>query len=251
MVRVAVAPIENETVGAAQPYDLVLGQNQAIPDLEERIMTLLPGESADAEVRYPDDHPDEARRGQTRKVRVTLHEVKRQELPVLDDAFAREIGEFDTLDALRGAVRQDLEREAVREADAQLRQNLITQIVEANRVPAPESLVHRLMHGYAEMYRVPADQLEHFEQQFHPIAETQVKRDLVLDAVIEANALRATEQELDARIAKMAEARNLPASQVYASLEKAKRLPEIERAITEEKVFDFLLSQSSVEEVKS
>ena len=251
MVRVAVAPIENETAGPSQPYDLVLGQNQAIPDLEERVMTLLPGESADAEVRFPADHPDESRRGQTRKVRVTLHEVKRQDLPLLDDAFAREVGEFETLDGLRTAVRQDLEREAQREADAQLRQSLIAQIVEANRVQAPESLVHRLMHGYAEMYRVPADQLEQFEQQFHPVAETQVKRDLVLDALIEANSLRATEQELDARIAKMAEARNVPASQLYASLEKAKRLSELERAITEEKVFDFLLPQSTVEEVKS
>jgi trigger factor len=251
MVRVAVAPIENETAGPSQPYDLVLGQNQAIPDLEERVMTLLPGESADAEVRFPADHPDESRRGQTRKVRVTLHEVKRQDLPLLDDAFAREVGEFETLDGLRTAVRQDLEREAQREADAQLRQSLIAQIVEANRVPAPESLVHRLMHGYAEMYRVPADQLEQFEQQFHPVAETQVKRDLVLDALIEANSLRASEQELDARIAKMAEARNVPASQLYASLEKAKRLSELERAITEEKVFDFLLPQSTVEEVKS
>ncbi len=251
MVRVAVAPIENETVGPAQPYDLVLGQNQAVPDLEERVMTLLPGETADAEVRFPADHPDESRRGQTRKVRVTLHEVKRQDLPVLDDAFAREVGEFETLDALRTAVRQDLEREAQRDADAQLRQSLIAQIVEANQVQAPESLIHRLMHGYAEMYRVPADQLEQFEQQFHPVAETQVKRDLVLDALVEAHALRATEQELDARIAKMAEARNVPASQLYASLEKAKRLPELERAITEEKVFDFLLPQSTVEEVKS
>jgi trigger factor len=251
MVRVAVAPIENGTVGSAQPYDLVLGQNQAVPDLEERIMTLLPGESADAEVRFPEDHPDESRRGQTRRVQVTLHEVKRQDLPTLDDAFAREVGEFDTLAALRAAVREDLEREAQRDADAQVRQSLIAQIVEANRVEAPGSLVHRLMHGYAEMYRVPADQLEKFEQQFHPIAETQVKRDLVLDALVETHTLRATEQELDARIGKMAEARNVPASQVYASLEKAKRLPEIERAITEEKVFDFLLPQSTVEEVKS
>jgi trigger factor len=251
MVRVAVAPIENETVGPAQPYDLVLGQNQAIPDLEERVMTLLPGESADAEVRFPADHPDESRRGQTRRVQVTLHEVKRQDLPVLDDAFAREVGEFETLDALRAGLRQDLERESQREADAQLRQSLIAQIVEANRVQAPESLVHRLMHGYAEMYRIPADQLEQFEQQFHPVAETQVKRDLVVDSLVETHALRATEQELDARIAKMAEARNVPASQLYASLEKAKRLPELERAITEEKVFDFLLPQSTVEEVKS
>jgi trigger factor len=251
MVRVAVAPIENENVGAAQPYDLILGQNQAIPDLEERIMSLLPGESADAEVRYPDDHPDESRRGQSRKVRVTLHEVKRQELPPLDDAFAREIGEFENLDALRSAVGKDLEHEAEREADAEVRQNLIAQIVDANRVPAPESLVHRLMHRYAELSGVPAEQMEQFEHRLHPVAEIQVKRDLVMDALIEAHALRATEQDLDARIAKMAEARNVPTGQLYASLEKAKRLPEIERAITEEKVFDFLLSQSTVEEVKS
>ncbi len=251
MVRVDVAPIENGTVGESQPYDLVLGQNQAIPDLEERIMTLLPGESADAEVKFPDDHPDESRRGQARRVRVTLHDVKRQELPVLDDAFAREVGDFDGLDALRAAVRHDLELEAVREADAQVRQALIQQIIEANNVPAPESLVHRLMHGYAEMYRIPPEQMEQFEQQFHPVAEGQVRRDLVLDAVVEANALRATESELDERIGKLAEARGVPASEMYGSLQKASRLPELERSITEEKVFAYLLQQSTVEEVVS
>ena len=251
MVRVEVAPIEDGSVGASQPYDLVLGQNQAIPDLEERVMTLLPGESADAEVKFPDDHPDESRRGQTRKVRVTLHDVKRQELPVLDDAFAREVGDFEGLDALRGAVRHDLEHEAVREADGQVRQALIAQIVEANNVPAPDSLVHRLLHGYAEMDRIPPEQMEQFEQQFHPIAETQVRRDLVLDAVVEANGLRASESELDERIGKLAEARGVPTSQLYASLQKANRLSELERSITEEKVFAFLLQQSTVEEAGS
>jgi trigger factor len=189
MVRVEVAPLDEAGAGAAQPYDLVLGQNQAIPDLEERIMTLLPGDQADAEVKFPEDHPDESRRGQSRRVRVTLHDVKRQDLPPLDDAFAREVGDFENLDALRAAVRQDLEREATREADAQVRQALVQQVVEANNVQAPESLVHRLMHTYAEMYRVPQEQLEQFEQQFHQVAEAQVRRDLVLDAVVEANAL--------------------------------------------------------------
>ena len=251
MVRVEVAPIENGTPGAAQPYDLVLGQNQAIPDLEERIMTLQPGESAETEVRFPDDHPDESRRGQSRQVRVTLHEVKRQELPALDDAFAREVGDFESLDALRAAIRQDLERDAGREADGQVRQALLAQIVEANRIEAPESMVHRLMHGYAEMYRIPADQLPQFEQQFHTIAEAQVQRDLVLDAVTEAQDLRATEAELDERIARMAEARGVPAGELYGQLQKANRLGELERAITEEKVFAWLLSQSTVDEVTS
>jgi trigger factor len=251
MVRVEVAPLDEAGAGSAQPYDLVLGQNQAIPDLEERIMTLLPGEQADAEVKFPDDHPDESRRGQSRRVRVTLHDVKRQELPALDDAFAREVGDFENLDALRTAIRSDLEREAAREADAQVRQALVQQIVEANQVPAPESLVHRLMHGYAEMYQVSQEQLAQFEQQFHQVAEAQVRRDLVLDSVVEANGLRATETELDARVAELAASRGVETSQLYGNLQKANRLPELERAITEEKAFAWLLQQSTIDEVTS
>ncbi|HUF34855.1 MAG TPA: hypothetical protein VMN37_02845, partial [Gemmatimonadales bacterium] len=136
-------------------------------------------------------------------------------------------------------------------ADAQVRQALLAQIVEANRVTAPDSLVHRLMHGYADMYQIPPEQLPQFEQQFHTIAEAQVQRDLVLDAVVEAQGLRATEAELDARIGRLAEARGVPAGEVYGQLQKANRLGELERAITEEKVFGFLLSQSTVEEVTS
>jgi trigger factor len=251
MVRVEVAPIEDGSAGAAQPYDLVLGQNQAIPELEERIMGLLPGETTETEVRFPEDHPDESRRGQSRRVRVTLHEVKRQELPPLDDAFAREVGDFESLDAFRAAVRRDLEREAEREADAQVRQALLGQVIEANGVQAPESLVHRLMHGYAEVYRIPPEQLPTFEQQFHQIAETQVKRDLVLDAVVERQGLRATEAEIDARIAAMAEARGVSAGELYGSLQKANRLAELERGITEEKAFEYLLQQSTVEKATS
>jgi trigger factor len=251
MVRVEVATLENGVPGPSQPHDLVLGDHQTIPELEERIMSLHPGESTDTEVRFPDDHPDESRRGQTRRLRVALHEVKRQELPLLDDALAREVGDFESLEALRAAVRQDLEREAAREADAEVRRNLLAQLVEANRVEAPHSLVHRLIHGYAEMYKVPEEQLPTFEQQFHQIAETQVKRDLVLDALVEAHGLRATEAELDEKNNTMAGARGIPAGQLYSSLQKANRLGELERALTEEKVFDFLLKQSTVEEVKT
>ena len=251
MVRVEVAPIEEGTAGASQPYDLVLGQNQAIPELEERIMGLLPGEVTETDVHFPEDHPDESRRGKSRRVRVALHEVKRQELPPLDDAFAREMGDFESMDALRAAVRRDLEHDAERDADAQLRQALIGQVVEANGIQAPESLVHRLMHGYAEIYRIPPDQLPAFEQQFHEIAERQVKRDLVLDAVVEQQGLRATEAEIDARIAAMAEARGTSAGELYGSLQKGNRLAELERGITEEKAFEFLLQQSTVEKAAS
>lgn len=251
MVQVDVAPTEGEKAGEAQPYTMVLGDGRALPALEEAVMGLLPGETVDTEIRFPDDHPEEERRGQTRRVRITLHEVKRQELPPLDDAFAASVGAFSDLAALRAAVREDLGREAEREADAGVRESLLQQLVEANGVPAPDSLVHRLMHGLLHSYGVPHEQYDAFAAQFRPVAEAQVRRDLVLTAVAEAQGLRAAEAEVDARVAAIAGSRGVPAGQVYAQLEQAKRLPELERSITEEKAWAWLLAQSTVTEVAS
>lgn len=251
MVRVEVAPIEDGVVQEAQPYNLVLGDGQAIPALEEKIMTLLPGETVDTEVRFPDDHAEESRRGKTRAVRLTVHEVKRQELPPLDDSFAKEAGDFETFDALKAAVRADLEAQAVREADAGLREQLVQQLIQANNVTAPPSLVDRMLHSLLHAYGVPHEKAEQFNAEFRPIAEAQVKRELLLGAVAEREKLHATEAELDGRISRIAEQRKATPAQIYASLEQAKRLPELTRSITEEKVFGHLLPQSTVTEATS
>ncbi len=248
MVQLEVTALDGEGAAEAQPHSLVLGEQRAVPDLEELVMQLLPGETREGEIRFPDDHPDEARRGQSRKVRVTLLDVKRKELPDLSDELAREVGEFESLEQLRSAITEDLTREASREADARLRDDLIRQIAEANNVPAPESLVHRVMHAYAHGYNIPETEFASFEAQFRPIAEATVRRDLILSAVLEQGQLRATEEEMDARVAEMAKARGVETGQLYAGLQKANRLPEIERALTEEKVFAHLLAQSTVDE---
>lgn len=246
MVRVEVAPFDGENVGQSQPYTMVLGEGRALPDVEERVMTLLPGQTVDADVRFPDDHPDESKRGQSRKVRITLHEVKRQELPALDDAFAREVGDFETLAALRDAIRADLTQDAASQADANVRQELLQQIYGTNDVPAPASLVNKLIQGYMQAYQIPAEQAEAFGQEFRPVAEQQVRRELVLDTIVEAQGLRATESDLDQRVTALAASRNLPTGQLYAQLEKAGRLRDLERSITEEKAFAWLLQQSTV-----
>ena len=251
MVRVDVAPLEDGEVKEAQPYTMVLGDGQALPALEEKIMTLLPGQTIDTEVRFPDDHPDESRRGKSRAVRLTLHEVKRQELPALDDALAREVGDFETLDALREAVRTDLATAAAREADASVREQLVQQLLEANRIEAPASMVDRMLHSLLHAYEVGHDKAEQFNTEFRPVAAAQVRRELLLSAVAEQKELKATEAEVDARIARIAEQRKATPAQIYTSLEQAKRLPELTRSITEEKVFDFLLSQSTVTEATS
>ncbi|HEX7023240.1 MAG TPA: trigger factor [Gemmatimonadales bacterium] len=251
MVRVEVAPIEDGEVKAAQPYTMVLGDGQALPALEEKIMTLLPGQTIDTEVRFPDDHPDAERRGKSRTVRLTLHEVKRQELPELDDGFAREVGDFDTLEALTGAVREDLAAAAEREADASVREQLVQQLIEANGVEAPPSMVDRMLHSLLHAYDVGHDKAEQFNNEFRPVAAAQVRRELILSAVAEQQKLQATEADVDARIARMAEQRKVTPAQIYTSLEQAKRLPELTRSLTEEKVFEFLLSQSTVTEAAS
>ncbi|MGQ0703389.1 MAG: trigger factor [Gemmatimonadales bacterium] len=248
MVRIEVAPIEAGEVKPSQPYSLILGEGQAIPALEERIMTLEPGQTVDTEVRYPDDHPDPEKRGTPRTVRLTLHEIKRQELPPLDDGFAREVGDFETRDALEAAVHRDLEAAAQREADAQVREQLIEQIVEANRVEAPPSMVDRMLHGLMHAYQVPPERAEAFYQEFKPIAARQVRRELVLSTLAEREQLQASTAEVDARIARIAEQRGSDPAKVYASLEQAKRLAELERSLTEEKVFAWLLPQSTVTE---
>jgi len=247
LVQVTIATREGAQVKDPQPYQLVLGEGRAIPELEQRIIGLLPGATIDTIVRFPDDFADEAKRGQTRDIRVTLHEVKRQQLAELDDAFAREVGDFDSLEALRRAAREDLEQEAAREADARVRGELIEQIVAANRVVAPRPLVERVLYAYAQAYSIPEERWEQFATEFRPVAEAQVRRDLVLDAVVERHGLRATPEELDGRIRELAGRRGMPAEQLRASLEKAKRLRDVERSLTEEKVFTFLLSQSTVE----
>ncbi len=247
LVDVAIATRENSEVKDPQPYQFVLGEGRAIPDVEARIMGLTPGESVDATVRFPDDFAEEAKRGQTRDIQLTLREVKRQELPVLDDAFAREMGDFESLDALRSAVAEDLKKEAEREADARVRAELVEQIVQANNVVAPRPVVERVLGMYAQAYEIPEERWEKFAQEFRSVAESQVRRDLVLDTVVESQNLRATEAELDQRIQELAERRGMKAAELYASLEKAKRLRDVARSITEEKVFAYLLSQSTVE----
>jgi len=249
MVQGTIATREGDAAKDPGPFQVVLGQGGAIPEVEEKIMGMLPGETLDATVRFPPDFPEEAKRGQTRAIRLTLQEVKRQHLPELDDAFAREVGDFESLAALRQAVRDDLEKEAERDADARVRRDLIEQIVEANRVLAPRPLVERAVYVYAQAYGIPEDRMSQFAAEFRPVAEAQVRRDLVLDYVVEQQGLQATEAELDRRIQELAERRGMPAEQLYASLEKAKRLRDVERSITEEKVFAFLLSQSTVEHV--
>ena len=232
--------------GEPKSYLLVLGAGQAIAGIEELIMTAAPGETVERPVRWPDDFPDESQRGQSKTVRITLNEVKRKSAPPLDDALAREVGDFESLEALRTAVRSDLQRHAEQDADVSVRQQLIDNIISANAFDVPKSWVQQFVQNYAEAYQIPEDQREQFAGEFRSMAERQIRRDLVIETIAEKEGLTATEKELDARISEMAEKRGANPGQIYAQLEKSGRLKEMERSITEDKVFQWLLGRNDV-----
>ena len=205
----------------AKEYRLVIGEGQAIAAIEELILEAAPGQTIERPVKWPEDFPDETQRGKTKPVRVELLDVKRKSLPALDDAFAREVGDFDSLDALKTAVKADLESHAERDSESQLRQQLIDEVISANPFDVPEGWVVELSDSYLKQFQVPEAERPRFAQEFRPVAERQVRRDLVIETIAEREGLTATEADIDDRVADVANKRGSNPSEVYASLQKA------------------------------
>jgi trigger factor len=123
---------------------------------------------------------------------------------------------------------------------------LIDKIVEANPFDVPNSWVNQLIEGYMKMYGVPDPEKQRFAQEFRPMAERQVRRDMIIDTIAQKESLNASAADVDSRVEEMAKARNSDPGQVYAQLQKAGRLQEIERELTEERVFAWLLERNTV-----
>ena len=122
----------------------------------------------------------------------------------------------------------------------------IDQIAAANPFDVPASWVNQLIDGYIEAYQVPESDRDKFRHEFRPVAERQVRRDLIIDTVAETESLKASEADIDDRVAEVAEKCGADPGQVYASLQKAGRLREIEQSITEHKVFAWLLERNEI-----
>ncbi len=238
---------DGEEPEEARPYDLVLGEGDAIPDVESAIYTLAVGERGDFDVTFPDDFPDEERRGQSESLSIRLVGRKVRELPDLDDEFARSLGDFETLDALRARVREDLTTEASERAESAVRGQLLNAIIDANPFEVPASMMGRYLDsilGSAE--GADPERLAEAREQLGPEAHRAVQRILVIETVAEQQQLAATDDELDARVEEIAAKNDSSPSEVYARLQKSGRLEQLERDITETKVFEYLEALSTI-----
>jgi trigger factor len=222
------------------------------PDYGDEVQVRIEGEF---DVTFPEDFQDAAQAGQTRHMTIGLVELRARELPALDDAFAQSVGAFDGMDALRARVRADLHDDARRRADAAVRDALIGQVLEANPLDAPPSMVERYLdymtgqgEGQRRQKRTPEqeERFSQFREMLRPQAEASFKRMLAVETLADREGLRATQDEVDARVELMATAHGRSPSDVWLELEKSGQLQSLEAEITEDKVFDWLRAQNTV-----
>lgn len=247
-VEVEITPVRADEEPEPRPYEFVLGQDQAIPDVEGAVQTLTPGGVEEFEIEVPPaDDAGEGAEPEHQTVRIRLIGASRADLPELDDDFARSLGEFEDLAGLREQVRADLRAEAEAEAERGLRRALMEQVVEANPFDVPDSMVRRYIQS---VFQIPQDadpaQLQEIEQAARPSAEKALRRMMALEAIADAHGLRATQEELDERIEEIAAANDRSPSDVWTSLQRNGRLQSVEDEITERKVYEYLKERSTI-----
>jgi len=247
LVSVRIAKIEGEEVDEGKEYEFTLGQGDALPDIENGIKTLDINEVGEFDVSFPDDFPDESRRGDTERIQVTVLVRKERELPALDDELAKQVGEFETVEELKARVQEDLAKDAEQQAESVVRGRLLDMVLDANPFEVPKSMVDRYADGViGEQQEMDEERKAEVRESIRPEAERAVKRILIVEEVATSQSLTATDDDIDARVEEIAEANNSTPAQVYAGLQKSGRLEMLERELTETRVFDYLKEQSEI-----
>jgi trigger factor len=253
----AAAPAEGDDAPEAEEFKFVLGEGQAIPAIEAAIQTLQPGEEGEFDIEFPEDYADAEQAGTTQRLKIGVVELKARTFPELDDAFAQTLGDFAGMDALRERVLADLHADARQRADQSYRDTLLGQIVDANHLEVPPSMVENYldymtggMTGGAagkKAARTPEqeERFSQFREMLRPQAEATLKRMLVVETLADREGLRATQDEVDARVEQMAEQNGRSPSDVWLELEKGGQLQSMEADITEGKVIDWLRSHNT------
>jgi trigger factor len=248
MAAVEITPLVDDSRGEPRSYRLVIGEGQALPPIEEAILTLKPGEDGDFTVNLPENPDDPNSPTEEHRLHIQLVEARRPELPDADDAFAKSLGVVESLADLREKVRTDLAAEAVRDSERQVRGQLLQQIAEANPFEVPSSMVtDYLKQIVPEQEGDDTAQLDEIRRSAAPAAVNAIRRMLIVDRIANMESLEATPDDVSGRLDDIAERLGKPQAEVRAHFAKEGRLDEIRNEITEQKVFDYLTSLSTIE----
>lgn len=240
--------------GKGENYPLELGSNSFIPGFEEQVAGHKVDEEFDVNVTFPEEY-EASLAGKDAVFKCKIHEIKVKELPELDDEFAKDVSEFDTLDELKADLKKQISERKEKDAKVDFENQVLEQVVENMEVEVPECMneqkcdemiqdySYRLqMQGIdlATYLQYLGQTMEQFKAQFAEGAKKQVLVSLALDAIVEAENIEATEEEIDAEIAKLAEQYNMDADQIKAAV-PAKQLS---KDIVTRKAVDFIVDNA-------
>jgi len=240
-----------------QDVTVELGAPANPPGFDEELAGLEPGAAKQFRLTYPAEYTIAELAGTTLEYGVTVKSVGTRVVPELDDAFAKDVGEFENVEALRARVEQDLLAQARHEAEHELRRDLLAQLAGRVTFEVPSTLVDREIDRRVEDFvrRLIEQQIdpmrtnvnwEEFRQHQREPAENAVKSALVLDEVARRESIQATETDLAGEIERYAERTGRAAAAVRARMEKEGGLARLAAGLRREKAIDFILSRATI-----
>lgn len=249
--------------GKAEHYSLVLGSNSFIPGFEDQLVGHAAGEEFDINVKFPEEYQASELAGKDATFKIKLHEVKYKELPALDDDFAKDVSEYDTLDELKASIRKGMEENNDRQADQQVENDLIEQVVNGMQAEIPQAMYdsrvdelvrdfeYRLsqqglkMDMYLQYMGMTMDQLR---AQFADQAEKQVEMRLAMEAIVDKENIVTSDEEFDAEVQRIADAYKMETEKVKAIVDA----DAVKKDLAVNKAIDFVKEKANIttEQVK-
>lgn len=240
--------------GKGENYPLELGSGSFIPGFEEQVAGHKVDDEFDVNVTFPEEYAAELA-GKDAVFKCKIHEIKAKELPELDDEFAKDVSEFDTLEELKEDIKKGITEKKEKDAKADFENQLLEQVVENMEAEIPDCMFDQkcdeMVQDYA--YRMQMQGLDlntylqylgqtmdQFKAQMMEGAKKQVQVSIALDAIIEAEKIEATEEEIDAEVAKLAEQYGMEADQIKAAVPA----DQLAKDINTKKAVDFIVDNA-------
>jgi trigger factor len=244
--------------GSGQGVDLELGSGRFLTGFEEQLAGTRAGDDREVRVRFPDDYATRELAGKEAVFAVHVSTIRRRVVPALDDELAKDLGEFESLEALRTRVRADLTAARERAAQAELHRTLLDALIERTSFELPQGLVtrqlERLLHNAARRLQnaLPQDrleaQIERWKEEWRGRAEREVREMLLLEAVAKARGIEASAAEIEERIEQLAKEQRADAARMRRAWPDGELDRMLGTQLVDEKVLDFLASTAKVDD---
>ena len=240
-------------------YHIEMGRNFYLPDFDAKLEGMKPEESRTVTLDLPEDFPRKNIAGKTVTFTVTLKEAKERMLPELDDEFAKDLGEFDTLEALKAEIRQDLKNLAESQTKREMENQIVDLLVELNEFEVPSAMVEgriddilnqssqRLAAAGVDTRKMPAPS-EAQRDQIRPSAARTVKAGLLLKGISDQEQLQISDEEFQKAIEERARLLGVTADYLRDEFEKSNMLEDFRATLLQEKVYTFLQEHAEITE---